>query len=224
MRWVRGRRRTLGVTLLAGAAGYALSWMVVSLAILLMSESARASERIEGPPPVSLPGVKNFAYVDGRLWRGAAPTAEGYRGLARRGVRTVVDLRAEDLPASSLALPGRAGLAAVRIPMRDGQAPSAEQVQRFMDAVRRARGPVFVHCGAGVGRTGTMAAAYLVRTGQADAATATARSLAIGPPTLEQVSFMRGLDGRRAARPPAAVVALSRIADSPRRSWARLHW
>ncbi|GAA2611213.1 dual specificity protein phosphatase family protein [Actinomadura fulvescens] len=198
--------------------GYAFAWIAVSLTILAMSTSARSAHG----STVSVSGVHNFAHVDDRLWRGAAPTADGYRRLAALGVRTVVDLRAEDLAPAELRLPADAGLAVVRMPMRDGQAPTPGQVERFLAAVERTPGTVFVHCGAGVGRTGSMSAAYLVRTGQASAADATQRSLAVGPPTLEQVAFMRGLNGDRVSRPPAAVVALSRIADSPRRSWARL--
>ncbi|MFG2000764.1 dual specificity protein phosphatase family protein [Spirillospora sp. NPDC048911] len=215
------RPRALGWFLLAGVTGYALAWIVVSLTILAMSTSARSAERAQRAP-AGVPGIHNFAHVDSHLWRGAAPTAEGYRRLADLGVHTVVDLRAENLAPAALRLPVDAGLTVVRLPMRDGQAPAPGQVERFLATVKAARGPVFVHCGAGVGRTGTMSAAYLVRTGQADAAEATARSLAVGPPTLEQVAFMRGLTGDRVARPPAAVVALSRVADSPRRSWARL--
>ena len=217
--------RALGVAALGGVIGYGVVFAVVSLVILGMSAAARGADRtamhrIGGPSSVR--GVQNFERVDDHLWRGSAPSADGYRHLARLGVRTVVDLRAERLPASALAIPRRAGLTVVRLPLRDGQAPTPAQVDRFMTTVRSAKGTVFVHCGAGVGRAGSMAAAYLVHTGQADAATATRRSLAVGPPTLEQLAFMRRLERGRTARPPAALVVLSRIADSPRRSWSRL--
>jgi protein tyrosine phosphatase (PTP) superfamily phosphohydrolase (DUF442 family) len=205
--------------------GYGLLWAVMSLVILAMSQAAKGSDRVplhQGAGPGSVPGVRNFARVDDRLWRGAAPSEEGYRRLAGLGVRTVIDLRAERLPASVLAVPGRTGLTVVRIPVRDGQAPSPEQVDRFRAAVRGAKGLVFVHCGAGVGRAGSMSAAHLVATGRTDAAAATRRSLAVGPPSLEQIVFMRSLRGERVARPPAALIALSRIADSPRRTWSRL--
>jgi len=216
----RPRLRVLGWIVLAGLTGYALSWAGVSLSVLAMTTSARASE--QGPRAAPVPGVRNFAHVDAHLWRGGAPTAEGYRELAARGVHTVVDLRAEELPAQVRELPIQAGLTVVHLPVRDGQAPTAAQVSEFLAAVRNAHDPVFVHCGAGVGRTGSMSAAYLVATGQADAAEATLRSLAVGPPTMEQIAFMRGLKGHQVRRPPAAVVAFSRIADSPRRSWSRL--
>ncbi|MEV5831283.1 dual specificity protein phosphatase family protein [Spirillospora sp. NPDC052242] len=205
-------RRILGWTLVGGAAGYAASWLATSTAMLLLSERARA-----GVHRVPAPGVAKFARVDGRVWRGAAPTAEGYRWLRAEGVRTIVDLRAEIPP--FLEPPG---MAVVRIPVRDGRVPTPEQVRRFLDVVADARRPVFVHCGAGVGRTGSMVAAYLVGTGRAYAATAARRSLAFGPPTLEQLAFMRGLDGPAARRPPRAVVVFSRIADSPRRARARV--
>lgn len=204
-------------------AGYALAWIVVSLSILAMSGSARSAQRAAAAQRVQgVPGVHNFTHVDRHLWRGGAPTSEGYERLSALGVRTVIDLRAERLSAADLRAPARAGLPVVRVPVRDGQAPAQDQVARFLSAVERSPGPVFVHCGAGVGRTGSMAAAYLVRTGQATAAEATARSLAVGPPSLEQIAFMRGLTPDRAGSPPAAVVALSRVADSPRRSWSRL--
>ncbi|REE94857.1 protein-tyrosine phosphatase family protein [Thermomonospora umbrina] len=213
-------RRLPAWTFAGGTGVYALAWVTVSGSILGMSAVARVDDSLGHRTP--LPGVGNFARVDDRVLRGAAPSAEGYRRLAGLGVVTVVDLRAERPSAARAALPGRAGLAVVGLPIRDGQPPSAGQVDRFMTVVHRARGRVFVHCGAGVGRTGSMAAAYLVRTGQADARTATRRSLAVGPPSLEQVAFMRRLNGDRVRRPPAPVVALSRLADSPRRFWSRL--
>ncbi|MFV2173255.1 tyrosine-protein phosphatase [Actinomadura sp. LOL_016] len=229
-------RRVLGWTV----AGYAAAWLGTGTAMLLLSERARA-----GVHRVPAPGVAKFARVDARVWRGAAPTAEGYRWLRAEGVRTIVDLRAEvpappartgdpppdDAPdrrtapsagGARAADAGGAGLRVVRIPVRDGQVPDPGQVRRFLDVVEDARRPVFVHCGAGVGRTGSMVAAYLVGTGRTYAAAATARSLAFGPPTLEQFAFMRGLDVPAARRPARAVVVFSRIADSPRRARARL--
>ncbi|MFD0903492.1 fused DSP-PTPase phosphatase/NAD kinase-like protein [Actinomadura sediminis] len=213
-------RRILGWTLVGGAAGCAASWLATSAAMLLLSERARA-----GVHRVPAPGIAKFARADARVWRGAAPTAEGYRWLRAQGVRTIVDLRAET-PEPADAQGGASarvfGMPVVRIPVRDGRAPAPGQVRRFLDVVADARGPVFVHCGAGVGRTGSMVAAYLVGTGRAYAAAAARRSLAFGPPTLEQLAFMRGLDGPAARRPPRALVVFSRIADSPRRALARV--
>lgn len=167
--------------------------------------------------------IHHFQPVDaeGRLWRGGAPSPDGYRELARLGFTTVVDLRAEDLTAARLAEPRRAGLTVVRLPIRDGQTPTPLQVQRFLSVVGSAGGPVFVHCGAGVGRTGTMAAAYLVRTGEETPTRAVRRNLAVGPPSIEQIYYALSLGPGRPEQPPFPVVAVSRLVDAPRRvlSW-----
>ena len=140
--------------------------------------------------------------------------------MARLGFTTVVDLRAEDLSAAQLAAPRRAGLDVVRLPIRDGQTPKPEQVRRFLDVVAKSSGPVFVHCGAGVGRTGTMAAAYLVQSGEQSSAAAVRRNLAVGPPSIEQIYYGLSLGRQEAEQPPLAVVAVSRLVDAPRRMWS----
>jgi protein-tyrosine phosphatase len=165
--------------------------------------------------PAAIEGVKNLGVVDAKVWRGGHPTAEGYRELAAHGVTTVVDLRAEDGIGADHEAAFAAGLTVVHLPVRDGQLPTDEQIHEFLGVVAQAPGTVFLHCGAGVGRTGSMAAAYLAATGQASHLEALARNLAVGPPSLEQM-WWAGTNHR----PPAPVVALSRFLDAPRRIWA----
>jgi protein tyrosine phosphatase (PTP) superfamily phosphohydrolase (DUF442 family) len=184
------------------------------------------ARRTSAPGSVAVPtevaAIHNFEAVDPRVWRGSAPSDTDYRALAAAGVATVVDLRAEDGLADPDALLTELGLTRVVIPIRDGQAPRAEQVGRFLDAVSASVGTVYVHCGAGVGRTGTMVAAYRVAQGHSPAAAVWA-NLAVGPPSLEQLAFAASLTGGASApRPHAVVVALSRVLDAPRRGWNAL--
>ena len=170
--------------------------------------------------PADVAGVDNLRVVDDHVWRSAAPGAGEYDDLARAGVRTIVDLRAEDDVHVDRARLASLGIRYVRMPIRDGQIPSAAQVDRFLDIVGATTGITLVHCGAGVGRTGAMVAAYLVANGESSPRAALQANLAVGPPSLEQLSFAASLD-RGAHRPPALIVGASRVLDAPRRLWSR---
>ena len=125
--------RRVVVTALVGLVAFlVLGNAVIAAAWQLESRGEEA--------PFEVAGVRNFRVVDGRLWRGDAPSEASYRQLADRGVTTVVDLRAEHGIVHDLALLRSLGLRLVRIPMRDGQAPTDAQVKRFLHAVRTSDG------------------------------------------------------------------------------------
>ncbi len=213
------RFRSASRVLLKCVAAFACFMALGNLAVYVMSAWARNSTPEAAAPDVR--GVKNFQVVDEHLWRGAAPTAEGYRALAQQGASTIVDLRAEEGIEEDIAVAKRLGINVVRIPMRDGQTPTPEEVTRFLEVVQSSPDKVFVHCGAGVGRTGTMVGSYLVTSGEARPSQAVRRNLAVGPPSLEQIAFVAGL-GDGPDRPNPAITAISRTLDAPRRIWSRL--
>jgi protein-tyrosine phosphatase len=198
----------------AGLGAVAAFFVIGNLVIMSAVLWARSTD---DRGPTSLSGVQNFRVVDAKLVRGAAPTEQGYRALARHGVKTVVDLRAEPGLDDHEALLDELGIERIAIPMRDGQVPTEAQVTSFMDVTNDAVGKVFVHCGAGVGRTGTMVGSYLVGTGMASPAEALRFNLSVGPPSLEQISFVSSLEGSIVSRPHPIVTTLSRILDGPRR-------
>lgn len=195
--------------------------VVAYLVAVLLAQAAIltavvVSRFLGGDPRTGLGGVPNARAVDDTVWAGGQPHADGYRRLAARGVRLVVDLRtgaADDPTRADPALLARLGLDYLRLPVPDGHVPSRDQVARFADAVRRTDGDVFVHCGGGVGRTSALTAAYR------DAKGADVRftdHAAVGPHTVEQLWFVATGGTNPVVR------RASEALDAPRRAWSRL--
>jgi protein-tyrosine phosphatase len=164
--------------------------------------------------------IKNLSAVDDRVWRSAAPGKSSYEDLAAAGVTTIVDLRAEENLHIDVDALEDLGITWIHMPIRDGQIPSSNQVADFLAAVDTSDGITLVHCGAGVGRTGAMVAAYRVASGNSTGFEAMGKNLAVGPPSLEQLAFAATLDSG-VKRPPALLVGASRVLDAPRRLWSR---
>jgi tyrosine-protein phosphatase SIW14 len=106
----------------------------------------------------SAPGLPNFGQVTPNLFRGAQPERDGYRTLQATGVNIVVDMwggkRSEQSAVEKL------GMQYVSIPWHT-HSPSDEIIARFLKVIEEnPEKKVFVHCHAGVDRTGMAIASY----------------------------------------------------------------
>jgi len=131
-----------------------LAGLLISLPLL-----ARADETSNGrvwATHIEEPGLPNFARVNAHLYRGAQPTAAGFKRLEELGIRTVVSFRHYHTDDELLA---GTRLTYVSIPMTATR-PHLEDVVEFLKlAADTNRWPIFMHCEHGSDRTGVQAAA-----------------------------------------------------------------
>ncbi|MHC4714577.1 MAG: fused DSP-PTPase phosphatase/NAD kinase-like protein [Planctomycetota bacterium] len=113
----------------------------------------------EWAQPIDKPGLPNLFKVSDNLYRGAQPTAEGFRELEKMGVKTVVNLRSFHSDRDELE--GTA-LGYVHVWAKAWNAED-EDVVKFLKVVAdKEKTPVFVHCQHGADRTGMMVAIYRI--------------------------------------------------------------
>ena len=113
----------------------------------------------------------NFSWLlPGRVAGMARPVMDDEEWLREQGVTSLVSLTLT---------PPSIGFRILHVPIPDMHPPSVRQLQAAVDFIRAAwdEGGVAVHCGAGIGRTGTVLAAVLVAEGSdADEAIAVVRA------------------------------------------------
>lgn len=125
--------------------------------------------------------LRNFSWIIPDRLAGMALPTSAYQGagtidptgldedlqeLKQLGIKSVVSLTHGPLHADALR---QYGFHALHLPIPDMTPPSYEQILRFVNYIdgRIEYGGIVVHCMAGIGRTGTMLAGYLVWQGAA---------------------------------------------------------
>jgi atypical dual specificity phosphatase len=97
------------------------------------------------------------------------PTNRELEDLYQEGFRTIISLldENEQTPYYEILEIEAKGFERYSIPLQDFTAPGLDDIQKFMDIVIDSlkKGKVLVHCQGGIGRTGTMAAAYWIKKG-----------------------------------------------------------
>jgi atypical dual specificity phosphatase len=135
---------------------------------------------------VDKPNLAGLAYPE---------SAEDLRWLRRNGVDLLVTLTESPVRRDWV---NEAGLMVVNVPVPDMEAPTDRQIDHLLDTIRKANASgmgVAVHCGAGLGRTGTVLAAWLVANGDSPRdAIAAVRELR--PGSVETVEQERAIESR----------------------------
>ncbi len=108
--------------------------------------------------------AQSLSQITPQLFVGGQFRRRGWRVLRGWGISAVVNLRAE-LDDRSLGVDlGRY----LYLPTEDDQTPTVEELRQGVEFIAgeiQRGGKVYVHCGSGVGRAPTLAAAYLVSLG-----------------------------------------------------------
>lgn len=111
-----------------------------------------------------MPPPDEFSWIDKPVLAGMARPAalDELQWLRQQGIQLLVSLTENPLRRDWV---NEAGLFSMHVPVEDLQAPSQKQIELCLSAIAKARTSGFgagVHCGAGLGRTGTILACYLV--------------------------------------------------------------
>jgi uncharacterized protein (TIGR01244 family) len=108
--------------------------------------------------------LPNFKQIDANLYRGGRPTEAGIKELARKGIKTVINLRNNKEDGTQEEVWAKAaGLKFYFVPLNIWFRPKDAQIKKIMEIIdRKEDQPVYVHCNLGADRTGMVVAIYRI--------------------------------------------------------------
>ncbi len=133
-----------------------------ALSLVMVLGFTTISSAQTSPSTTDFPNVKikNFGQMDDRFYRGAQPETSDYQSLKDLGIKTVIDLRNDPTDYEKAAVEAL-GMTYVNIPMSGWRSPKDEDLEHFMKLANDPNtGKFFVHCKAGIHRTGVAGAVY----------------------------------------------------------------
>jgi protein tyrosine/serine phosphatase len=133
-------------------------WLTALAAMLALASMAASVTQTRS----SADGIKNFGKVNENYYRGSQPTAEQFAQLKGLGVKTVIDLRKDQVSEEPEWVRAN-GMQYFHIPMKASRPATEEQTDYFLKLVNDpANWPVYVHCKGGRHRTGALTAIYRI--------------------------------------------------------------
>jgi protein tyrosine/serine phosphatase len=134
--------------------------MLRLIGLLLFAQTIHTAKPVEDGSGAG--NIPRFSLIAAGLYRGGQPNELGFRYLKEKGIKTVINLRAEDN--SEAKTVEKLGMNYVQIPVDEirpwSQIPPAAIARYFEIINNPANYPIFFHCQRGADRTGALAALY----------------------------------------------------------------